>query len=90
MALGLLPDENGLYRIDDMTGDMMLTKEQMLRNYGMKIKLPLVTSLYIVVFPRRSVCTIGRCDSVCKVKGVDLKIHIKIHHNRQKNAPLPI
>ena len=35
---GLLPDENGLYRIDDMTGDMMLTKEQMLRNYGMKIK----------------------------------------------------
>ena len=45
---GLLPDENGLYRIDDMTGDMMLTKEQMLRNYGMKIKLPLVTS-YIVV-----------------------------------------
>ena len=36
--IGLLPDENGLYRIDDMTGDMMLTKEQMLRNYGMKIK----------------------------------------------------
>ena len=32
--LGLLPDENGLYRIDDM----MLTKEQMLSNYGMKIK----------------------------------------------------
>ena len=33
LALGLLPDENGDYRIDDM----ILTKEQMLENYGMKI-----------------------------------------------------
>ena len=35
-------------------------------------------------------CTIGKYNSACKSKGVDLKIYIEIHHNRQKNSTLPL
>ena len=37
-------------------------------------------------FPCQFVCTIGKYNSACKSKGVDLKIYIKIHHIRQKNS----
>ena len=35
-------------------------------------------------------CTIGKYDSACKLKGVDLKIYIEIHHIRQKKSTLPV